>query len=75
MLLPVQIAPPVLDEMVIDGTTAVVSDITVLLLVAIGAVTHEFELVSTQLTTSPFTKALLLYVLLFIPTLFPLRFH
>ena len=74
-LVPVQIAPGRLDEIVIEGATDVVVDIVILLLVAVDAVAHEFELVSTQFTISPFDNVLLLYVPLFDPTLLPLSFH
>ena len=59
-LVPVQIALPALEEMVIEGTIEVVVDMVMLLLVAVGTVEHKFELVSKQLTTSPFARALLL---------------
>src|SRR5678815_1101724 len=74
-LWPVHTAPTRSDVIVIEGTTESVVEMVILLLVAVDSVAHEFELVSTQLTISPFDNVLLLYVPLFDPTLIPLSFH
>ena len=47
----------------------------IVLLVTVVAVTHGALLVSSQLTASLSERAALLYVLLFVPTGFPFRYH
>ena len=49
--------------------------IEIVLLVAVDEVTHVKELVTIQLTTSPFCRVVELKVALFVPTLIPFTFH
>ena len=43
--------------------------------VAVVGFAHANDDVITQVTASAFTNAALVYVLLFVPTLFPFNFH
>jgi Na+/H+ antiporter NhaB len=51
------------------------TDMVMLLLVAVAGLGHSSFEVMSHVTTSPFTNALDVYVLLFVPTLLPLTFH
>jgi hypothetical protein len=60
---------------VITGVTCAVTVIAILLDKTEATEAQLALLVSKQLTTSPFTNAALLYVLLFVPTFTPFSFH
>ncbi len=51
------------------------TDMVMPLLVAVAGLGHSSFEVMSHVTMSPFTKALDVYVLLFVPTLLPLTFH
>jgi hypothetical protein len=59
-------------------TAGVIDPVTIIVIVfdvAVEGNAQDSEEVITQLTTSPFTKVLLVYVELFDPTFPPLSFH
>jgi hypothetical protein len=62
-------------EMLTAGVTLGLTVILIELDVAEVGATHAALDVITQLTTSPFAKALLVYVELLLPTLPPFNFH
>ena len=72
---PEQIVLPGLALMLTDGTTDPEMIIVIPVDVAVVGFTHASDEVITTVITSPFTKALFEYVLLFVPTLFPFSFH
>ena len=74
-LVPVQIVLPVFAVMLTDGVTIGVTFIVMPADVAVVVLTQVSEEVITTVITSPFANALFEYVLLFVPTLFPFRFH
>lgn len=57
------------------GTCKAFTVMVILLLVAPDGVAQVALLVSTQLTTSVLASAVVVYVLLFVPTLPPFTFH
>lgn len=62
-------------EMVRPGASAAGTVMVRTLLVAVEALVHVSETVSTQVTSSPFTSVEELYVLLLVPTFTPFTFH
>ena len=75
-LVPEQIVLPGLAAMLTDGINVV--DPTLIVIpgdVAVVGLAQPIEEVITTVITSPLTKALFEYVLLFVPTLFPFLFH
>ena len=74
-LVPAQIELPGLAAILTDGATDPETTIVIALDVAVVGLTQASDEVMTTVTTSPFAKVLLEYVLLFMPTLLPLSFH
>ena len=74
-LVPVQIELPGLAEMLTDGVTVAPTIIVIAVDVAVVGLAQPNEEVITTVITSPLANALFEYVLLFVPTLFPFRFH
>ena len=74
-LVPVQIVLPGLALTLTDGTTVAVTLIVIPVDVAVVGLAQPSDEVITTVITSPLANALFEYVLLFVPTLFPFRFH
>ena len=72
---PAQIVFPGFAAMLTDGVTVAVTAIVMPLDVAVAGFAHASDDVITTVTTFPFAKVLLEYVLLFVPTLLPFNFH
>ena len=68
----------ILDELTPIDTVGVTDGLTVIVIaleLAFGAEAQAFEVVKTQLITSPFDKVLFEYTAVFVPTLLPFSFH
>ena len=74
-LVPEQIVLPGLALILTDGATEPVMLIVIPVDVAVVGFAQASDEVITTVITSPFTKVLFEYVLLFVPTLFPFNFH
>ena len=61
--------------MLTDGVTVDPTIIVIAVDVAVVGLAQPSEEVITTVITSPLANALFEYVLLFVPTLFPFRFH
>lgn len=61
--------------MLIVGVAVEPTDIVIALLVAIDGAAQGNEDVISQVTTWPFAKAVVVYVLVFVPTFDPSTFH
>ena len=72
---PAQIVLPGLAVMLTDGTTVDPTIIVMPVEVAVVGLAQEIEDVITTVITSPLANELFEYVLVFVPTLFPFRFH
>ena len=74
-LVPGHMVVPGLAAMLTEGATVDTTLIVIPVAVAVVGLAQLSEEVMTTVTTSPLTNALFEYVLLFVPTLFPFRFH
>ena len=70
-----QTLAPGFAEILTDGVTDAVTTIAIVLDVAVAGLPHASDDVITTVTTSPFDKPLLEYVLLFVPTLLLFTLH
>ena len=74
-LVPEQIVFPGFAAMLTNGVIVAVTAIIIAFDVAGLGVAQPNEEVITQVTASAFTNVAFVYVLLFVPTLFPFNFH
>ena len=74
-LVPAQIVLPGFALIVTEGVTDPVTTIVIAFDVAVVGLAQASDDVITTETTSPFTNAVLEYVLLLVPTLLPFSFH
>ena len=74
-LAPEQIVLPGFAAILTDGVNVDPTFIVIAGAVAVVGLAQPSDEVITTVTTSPLTNALFEYMLLFVPTLFPFRFH
>ena len=74
-LVPAQIVLPGFAAILTDGATVDPTLIVIPVAVAVVGLAQPSDEVIVTVITSPLTNALFEYVLLFVPTLFPFRFH
>lgn len=74
-LVPAQTLIPGEALILTEGTTLGITVMVILLLVAFSGTAHDSLLVISQVIISPFTIELVVYEVLFVPTLMPFFFH